>query len=404
MGPQVQSPTSRGSVRDLPETGFSYDADSMIFKRFLLSEFANMAGGVFTVLFTIVLAVAMVRFLNLAAGGTVDHSAVFQLVLYNALVNLPPLLAASLFIAALMTMMRSWQDNEMVVWFSSGGRSLLAWIEPMMRFAVPVVLIIALLSTVISPWARSETYKLRTQFSQRDDINALTPGRFIEAQGGRRVFFIESGGQNGTDVGRVFMAESGKDKDAIVSADAGTVEVNEEGDRYILLKNGTRVETGRRDAGARIIDFDEYGVRVDIKVDAAIGSSKPAAQPLSVLLAAPTPENQAELLWRFSWPLAAISLVLLAIPLSCSSPRAGRSLNLLMAALIFILYLNALSVAGSWVALGRLTLWSALLLLNGSVLLISFILFVRRIWMTRWFPVWAYPWYWRERRLQSKKR
>ena len=74
----------------------------MIFKRSLIAELANLAGAVFTVLFTIVLAVAMVRFLNMAAGGSIEHGTVVQLVLYNALVNLPPLLAASLFIATLI--------------------------------------------------------------------------------------------------------------------------------------------------------------------------------------------------------------------------------------------------------------------------------------------------------------
>ncbi len=374
----------------------------MIFKRSLISELANMAGGVFTVLFTIVLAVAMVRFLNLASGGSVDHSAVFQLVLYNALVNLPPLLAASLFIAAIMTLMRSWQDNEMVVWFSSGGRSLLSWIGPMMRFALPLIAVIAVLSTVISPWARSETNKLRVQFAQKDDVNAIAPGRFIEVQGGRRVFFIESAGSSGTDVGRVFMAESGRSREIVVTAESGTVDVNAEGDRYILLRNGSRVETDRTTAASRIVDFDEYGVRVDIKVDNALASTKPNTQPLSVLLAMPTPDNQAELLWRFSWPLAAFNLVLLAIPLSCSSPRAGRSLNLLMAALIFILYLNGLSVAESWVAMERLTLPAALALLNGAVFLIAALLFVRRIWMMRWLPRWCSIWYWRDRRAEAR--
>ena len=41
----------------------------MIFKRSMVSELANSAGGVFTVLFTIVLAVGMVRILSLAAGA-----------------------------------------------------------------------------------------------------------------------------------------------------------------------------------------------------------------------------------------------------------------------------------------------------------------------------------------------
>ena len=96
----------------------------MIFKRSMVSELANSAGGVFTVLFTIVLAVGMVRILSLAAGGRIDNGTVLQMVLYNALTNLPPLLTLSLFIAVLMTMMRWWQDNEMVVWLSYRGRAL----------------------------------------------------------------------------------------------------------------------------------------------------------------------------------------------------------------------------------------------------------------------------------------
>ena len=370
----------------------------MIFKRSLISELANIAGGVFTVLFTIVLAVAMVRFLNLAAGGSVDHAAVFQLVLYNALVNLPPLLAASLFIAALMTMMRSWQDNEMVVWFSSGGRSLLSWVEPMLRFALPIVAVIALLSLVISPWARAETEKLRTQYVQRDDVNAIAPGRFIEAMGGKRVFFIESAGENENEVGRVFVAESGVGKESVVAAARGTVETNAEGDRYIVLKDGSRYETMNDSAQTRVVEFSDYAIRLDIRIDNAFSSTRANSLPLAVLLALPSPENQAELLWRFSWPIAALNLVLLAIPLSCTSPRAGRSLNLLMAALIFILYLNGLSVAESRVTQEKLSLWSAFVLLNGSVFLIAVVLFVRRIWMTRWLPKWMNLWYWRERR------
>ena len=54
----------------------------MIFKRSLISELANSAGGVFTVLFTIVIAVGMVRVLSLASGGRIDNAAVLQMVVY----------------------------------------------------------------------------------------------------------------------------------------------------------------------------------------------------------------------------------------------------------------------------------------------------------------------------------
>ena len=363
----------------------------MIFKRSFVSELANSAGGVFTVLFTIVIAVGMVRILGMAAGGRIDNTAVLQMVLYNALTNLPPLLALSVFVAVLMTLMRWWQDNEMVVWFSSGGRPLTAWISPVLRFALPIVLLIALLAIVISPWAKSQTDLTRQAFKNRDEVNAIVPGRFIESMGGQRVIFIDSAGSKENEVGKVFMAETGKDKESVVTAESGTVEVNEEGDRYVVLHNGRRYETANESAATRLVEFDGYGVRFDLKLDSPMRAGKAATQPFTVLLAADTPESDAELLWRFSWPLAALNLALLAVPLSCTSPRAGRSLNLILAALIFILYLNGISISETWVEQEKLSLGSAVVGLNGIVFLLVVLLFVRRNYLFRT-PSWAQPW------------
>ena len=83
----------------------------MILKRSLVTELSNTVGGVFTVLYTIVLAVGMVRVLSLASGGAIGNSEVLQMILYNSLTYIAPLLALSLFVAVLITMMRWWQDN-----------------------------------------------------------------------------------------------------------------------------------------------------------------------------------------------------------------------------------------------------------------------------------------------------
>lgn len=360
----------------------------MLFKRSLSHELANAAGGVFTVLFTIVIAIVMVRILGMAAGGRIDNATVLQMVIYNALTNLPPLLALSIFIAVLMTMMRSWQDNEMVVWFCSGGRSLAAWVWPILRFVLPLVIFIAALSVVISPWAKSQTEINRTKFSQRDDVNRIAPGRFIESHGGSRVFFVESVDPNGTVVGKLFLNDSSKEKESTVTASKGQIEVNEFGDRYLVLENGRRYETSAVSPATKVIEFERYLVRLDLKVDNALSSSKISALPLTVLLATNKPKHNAELLWRFSWPLAALNLALLAIPLSCSSPRAGRSLNLVLAILMFVLYLNGITIFQTWVEQGKFNFLSGIILLNGSVFLLVLIGFYRWIFHLRWFPAW----------------
>jgi lipopolysaccharide export system permease protein len=62
-----------------------------------------------------------------------------------------------------------------------------------------------------------------------------------------------------------------------------------------------------------------------------------------------------ELLWRIALPLMGLSLMLLAIPLSFVNPRAGRSLGLLVALLLFVVYSNTVSVFQASVAQGRMS-------------------------------------------------
>ena len=361
----------------------------MIFRRSLVSEFANSAGGVFTVLFSIVLTVGLVQILGRAVGGRIDSTTVFEIVAYSSLTNLPPLLTLSLFIAVLMVLMRSWQDSEMVVWFSSGGISLLAWIRPMLRFSLPVVLLISVLSLSVTPWAKGQIERASQQFEQRDDVNRIAPGRFIETMGGQRVFFIEDVDRKGTHVSNIFMSEKNNGREIIVRARSGDIRVTALGDRYIVLHDGRRYETSAQgDSAWRVIEFKNYEIRIDTKADEVYASRDVDEIPIDKLWQLDTPAADAQLLWRFSWPLAALNLAFLAIPLSFVNPRAGRSMSLVIAVLVFILYLNGISVMRTWVKTEDINWILGLVLLNGSIAVLSAALFVRRGWMLRWLPVW----------------
>lgn len=367
----------------------------MIFRRSLVSELANSAGAVFTVIFSIVMTIALVSILGMAAGGRIDSAAVAEMVVYEALVNLAPLLAVSLFIAVLMTLTRSWLESEMVVWFSSGGISLLAWIRPVLRFALPIIILIAALSTVISPWARGQSEINKQLFAQRDDVTRLTPGSFVETSSGRQVFFIEEVSDDGLSVKNVFMTETSKDEELVIVAESGRIVVNEEGDRYIVLHDGRRYEGEVGSQDYAITDFSEYSLRLDVKPDTLMGRHEIRTMPMSMLFALDNDEAKGELMWRFSWPIAALNLILIAIPLSFTNPRAGRSLNMVVALLLFVLYLNAISVGKTWVEQGTLSMWSSLILLNGMFSAFAAILFVRRTILQRWVPVWMTLGYWR---------
>lgn len=371
----------------------------MIFRRSLVSELANTAGAVFTVIFSIVLTIGLVRILGLAAGGRIDSGTVMEMVVYEALVNLAPLLAVSLFIAVLITLTRSWLDSEMVVWFSSGGISLVSWIRPVLRFSIPIILLITALSLVISPWAKGQSEMNREVWSQRDDVDRLSPGRFIEISGGKQVFFIEEVSADGLSVKNVFLTETDPKSEMVLMAETGEVTTNEQGDRYVILHDGRRYEGKAGTPEYRVTEFKTYGIRLDVKPESAIQMKDVDTQPLPLLIMQKDNlEAQGELLWRISWPLAALNLIMIAIPLSFTNPRAGRSLNMVVALLLFVLYLNGISVGRSWVEHGTFHLIPAIILLNGAFTVLAVVLFLRRTIMQRWVPVWLTLSYWRARK------
>ena len=72
-------------------------------------------------------------------------------------------------------------------------------------------------------------------------------------------------------------------------------------------------------------------------------------------------------------------LSLLAIPLSFVNPRAGRTNNLILAVLVYLIYSNAVSVCQAWVGQGRLRFDVGLWIPHLAMLGVLAILFYRRI-------------------------
>lgn len=360
----------------------------MIFRRSIISELTSTASAVFTVLFTIIFSVGLVRLLGQAAGGRVDNQAVFQLLALTALTWLPLVLTLTLFIAVLMTLSRAYRDSEMVVWFAS-GQSLLAWIGPALRFAWPIVIAIALLSFFVSPWSNALIETNREQFAKRDDVSRLAPGRFIESGGADRVFFVESVDFTGGKVRNVFVSTRSRGREGLIVAENGVIEVAPNGDRFAVLQQGRRYEGVPGQLEYRTLEFDRYSIRLESRPDQPIGERRAKTLSTFELLTQPTPTNLGELMWRISAPVMALLVTLLAIPLSYTNPRVGRSFNLIIAVLAFAVYINVLNTVQAYVQQGRLDFGVGLWGLHSSVLAIVVLLFARRLFVHGWRPRWS---------------
>jgi len=358
----------------------------MIFQRAALREFAQTAVTVFIALFAILLTNQLIRLLSQAAGGKIASEAVIALLGFGAINYLATVLTLTLFVAVLMTLSRSYRDSEMAIWFSA-GQPLTAWIGPVLKFALPLVAAIAVLSLFLSPWALTKSVEYRDKMDHRDDVSRVTPGMFNESAQADRVFFVEGLGSDNNRVKNVFVSLNQNDRLGVVAAAEGHVETRPDGDRFLILERGRRYEGVPGQAEYRVMEFERYGVRIEAREARAVEQTQ-RNLPIWDLVARPTPVNQGELLWRLGTPLAALNLALLAIPLSFVNPRAGRTNNLIVALLVFTAYNNLVSVSQAWVAQGKLSFDIGLWAVHAVMLVILLALFSRRLVVLSWGRLW----------------
>jgi lipopolysaccharide export system permease protein len=364
----------------------------MIFQRAAQREFAQTAAAVFIALFAILLTTQLIRLLGQAAGGKIVSEAVVAMLGFAALNYLPVLLSLTLFIAVLLSLSRVYRDSEMAIWFASGV-PLTAWMRPVLRFALPLVLAIAVLAMFLSPWAVTKRAEYQKRMDQRDDVARVSPGAFKESAQGERVFFVESiAGVDGAErVQNVFVSTMQHGRLGVVAAAQAHTELAKNGDKFIVLQDGRRYEATPGSTEYRVMEFARYAIRTEIRENLGIDKTAKHLTTLE-LLRSPTPANRGELLWRIGVPLSALTLALLAIPLSFVNPRAGRTTNLLFALLTFMIYSNLLSVSQAWVAQGRLPFSVGVWAVHLLMLVILLLLFWKRLTV---FSPWRYWRWWR---------
>jgi lipopolysaccharide export system permease protein len=348
----------------------------MIYQRAAIREFTHTAAGIFVALFAIMITIQLIRLLGDAAGGKLASEAVIALLGFRSIGYLPVLLSLTLFVAVLMTLSRWYRDSEMVVWLAS-GIPLTAWIKPVLKFVGPPVIVIALISLFLSPWAsqRSEVY--RRSMDPRNDVARVSPGAFNESKGADRVFFVESMAEDDGKVKNVFVSSIQQGRLGVMATAEGHTETMPNGDRFIVLERGRRYENTAGTAEYRVMEFERYAVRIETK-EARAFEDAARSKPLWELLQTPTRVNLAELTWRIGIPLAALNLAVLAIPMAFVNPRAGRANNFLSALLAYMIYSNLLSVTHAWIAGGKLRFEIGIWAVHVAMLLILIILFHRR--------------------------
>jgi lipopolysaccharide export system permease protein len=277
----------------------------------------------------------------------------------------------------LTALTRAYRDSEMVVWFAS-GQSLLAWVRPVMGFAAPFAILVAIVAFGVAPWANQQAGEYQQRFAQREDFAQVSAGQFRESVSANRVFFVESLDEDQSAVRNVFVTQREEDRLVIVVSRGGRMETHDNGDRFLVLDEGRRYDGSEGRLDFRLMEFERYGIRIEQR-SPTISDERSRVKPTLELLADPTDRNRAELLWRIGLPVSAFLMALLAIPLSAMNPRIGRSVNLFAALLLYVLYNNLMSVVQAWVAQGRVPFSLGVWIVHAALAAVIAWMFWRRL-------------------------
>ena len=375
----------------------------MLFKKSLVHELIFTAVAAFVILLGIITAQRSGLLVSVAARGAMPNDAILTMLGLNLVQYLPMILSLTLFLAVLMTLSRWHRDSEMVVWFSS-GLSITSWIKPVLSFALPVIAVIAVLSLLVMPWATQKINTYTAQLESRDELSTINPGVFKESSGADRVYFIERFDELGNVVKNIFVQSTQHQKVGVMVANNGHREVQKNGDSFLVMQQGRRYETAPKiednseikssskntkiasNAEITTTEFERYAVRVKTK--------EVKEKPLNVqgknttdLIKGQSAVFSGELQRRISLPIAALVLVLLAIPISFVDPRAGRSLNIALALFIYFIYYNLMNIMQAWVTQGKLNQLIGLWPVHLLFLILTVYLYYRRLFQLPVLPL-----------------
>lgn len=336
----------------------------------------SSAAAIFLIVLGIVVAQRAGNIVRQVSRGILPNDAIGTILTFSLIKLMPMVLSLAVFLAVLMTLTRWHRDSEMVIWFGA-GLGLKQWVVPILRLLSPMILIITLLSLFVMPWATDKAEAYRQQLKKRDELSSLSPGTFKESRGGDRIYFIESFDRLGYEVKNIFVQTYEKEKTGIITARNGRRYKSPNGDNFIVLEHGHRYETTPSTLEVSTTEFERYDIRLETK-ESTPDPTTTQAKPTKALIDDASSADHAELQWRLAIPISAIILVLMAIPLSFVNPRAGRSLNMMFAVLIFIVYNNILSIFQAWVTQGKISHMVGLWPVHALFLVLTIYLYYRR--------------------------
>jgi len=327
-----------------------------IFDRYLLKEVIYGWLAVTIIMWLVLISNRLVKFLGDAASGDIAASVIFKLLALKMVSYMVHVIPFALALGVVLGLGRLYRDNEMTVMSACGVGTWQVY-RPLLAMGLLVAVVLSWLALVISPQVQGISNRLTLVAEDQADLTLLGAGRFNEIQNGRLTFYAERLSDDKQRMENLFIVlrpkdrSSGKLPQLLTAKSAYRKRDKDSGDNFLVLVDGYRYEGKPGKANYRIAKFSEYGVRIELPGSELVVDEREARSSESLMYSS-DPKDIAELQWRMMMPVSVIVLLILAVPLSQSSPRQGRYGRLVVAVLLFVIYYNLMGIARVWVKEG----------------------------------------------------
>jgi lipopolysaccharide export system permease protein len=344
--------------------------------RYLLRDVLKALFAILLVLSLILLGNSFIKLLKEVASGELNSNLLFQLLGLQMVVYFPRLVPPAFFFAVLYVIGRMYRDSEVVALASCGVGDLRLY-RSLIFVVTPIALLTGWLSLYVQPWASQLSAELISmQRGQATELAGISAGRFNEYSRGDLVLYVESIASEKRRMRNVFVQQRKAGLLSLVTAKSGYQTIDEaSGERYLVLEHGIRYEGSPGEADYRVSEFEHYGLRIEGS-EGMVAKINRKSLSNQALLSSKSIRDRAEFQVRIAQVLGLLVFVLLSLPLSRSMPRQGPFGRLVLAFILYTLYLSLQGVAQNWMIDGTTAEWLGIWWVHLILALIGLLLLI----------------------------
>jgi lipopolysaccharide export system permease protein len=316
-----------------------------------------------------------VSYLGRAAEGKMTFEFLFLILGFHIPSFLQIIIPLSFFLSLLLAYGRLYIENEMSILFACGISK-----TKLLLYTLGIAFIATSLNAFITLWvAPVSSYQSKLAEYEQDQLTVfdfVQPGRF-QGKGFSTTYVAEITPEEGW-MKNVFISgieDKGEKRVPVQTLASHAEQIQlDDGNTYLVFKNGSRFEGIPGQKEYSITKFDTYALLLDEKK--ALDVDAPNTKSSLAIWNSQDIRDQAEWQWRISLVIMIPILAIIGTSLSQVNPRQGRFFKMLPAIILMILYLGMLIWGRTAFEKGKIPHEFGLWWIHGLFALTSIILFL----------------------------